>query len=309
MILRRAASTSLRRLTLLHLQVMVVEFEADTAYSMDAQGRARSAAGPGGRPTGPQNTVNEFCYHKIVGGGPRGFPPHALYVAGRLLARRQQGLPATGLGRAVPAEFHAGKVVDVPTTFDGPSGPIVLRVDALICRDSDSFLSSRVTVFDCHETGAGNQPRAFGVVNRPQFIQQSGLRSLQGLILLMALLPERDGPSPATPITTAVRAALFTPLMEHHRVVLELCTGIGDIVASSVNTSDPFGTGEQAVGFVAKAFKRAVEAFVPGSVPFPGPLTPARARARAIVRAVYGFSAQQQAVVWRRAKNLQVYMA
>ena len=39
------------------------------------------------------------------------------------------------------------------------------------------------------------------------------------------------------------------------------------------------------------------------------PLTPARARANAIVRAVYGFSAQQQAVVWRRAKNLQVYMA
>ena len=55
--------------------------------------------------------------------------------------------------------------------------------------------------------------------------------------------------------------------------------------------------------------KLAVEAFVPGSVPFPGPLTPARARANAIVRAVYGFSAQQQAVVWRRAKNLQVYMA
>ena len=48
---------------------------------------------------------------------------------------------------------------------------------------------------------------------------------------------------------------------------------------------------------------------MPGNVPFPGPLTPARARARAIVRAVYGFSAQQQAVVWRRAKNLQVYMA
>ena len=48
---------------------------------------------------------------------------------------------------------------------------------------------------------------------------------------------------------------------------------------------------------------------MPGSVPFPGPLTPARARANAIVRAVYGFSAQQQAVVWRRAKNLQVYMA
>ena len=33
------------------------------------------------------------------------------------------------------------------------------------------------------------------------------------------------------------------------------------------------------------------------------------ARANAIVRAVYGFSAQQQAVVWRRAKHLQVYMA
>ena len=71
----------------------------------------------------------------------------------------------------------------------------------------------------------------------------------------------------------------------------------------------PRGAGDQAVGFVAKAFKRAVEAFVPGNVPFPGPLTPARARANAIVRAVYGFSAQQQAVVWRRAKNLQVYMA
>ena len=147
-------------------------------------------------------------------------------------------------------------------------------------------------------------------MNRALFIQQSGLRSEQGLLFLMALLPENDGsPNPATPITTAVRAALLPPAMEHHRVVLELCTGIGDIEASSVNTSDPFGAGDQAVGFVAKAFKRAVEAFVPGNVPFPGPLTPARARANAIVRAVYGFSAQQQAVVWRRAKNLQVYMA
>ena len=224
---------------------------------------------------------------------------------GSVRAHRTQRTPALSGFSECPAQ-----VVDVPTTFDGPGGPIVLRVDAMVGRDGDSFLSAPYTIFDCHETGGGNRPRAFGFVNRALFIQQSGLRSEQGLLFLMALLPENDGsPNPATPITTAVRAALLPPAMEHHRVVLELCTGIGDIVASSVNTSDPFGTGEQAVGFVAKAFKRAVEAFVPGSVPFPGPLTPARARARAIVRAVYGFSAQQQAVVWRRAKNLQVYMA
>ena len=76
---------------------------------------------------------------------------------GSVRAHRTQRTPALSGFSECPAQ-----VVDVPTTFDGPGGPIVLRVDAMVGRDGDSFLSAPYTIFDCHETGGGNRPRAFG---------------------------------------------------------------------------------------------------------------------------------------------------
>ena len=178
--------------------------------------------------------------------------------------------------------------------------------------DFDGIAAARCCVMDSHEKDDPSR-RSFTVTDRDQFIVQSKVGSLDGMLFAMACLRERGDPGQS--ITAPFRSACLTTATPHESAVLEIMVGIGNIVGDAgIATGDPFGTTEFACGGVAKAFKEAIASAGAGTNPFPpdganNRPTPGRVRANALARAIKALPAPEKERIWRRARMYQTYTA